>query len=192
MQMPELETNRLVIRPFTMDDLEAIHRLYIDIDFVAPDVTEAQARQERQAWLEWTVLNYDALHKLSQPPYGDRAVVLKETNQFIGAGGLVPLLMPFGQLPSFGGQEGSLYTTEMGLFWAISPAHQRQGYATEVARALIDFAFTELRLKRIVANTDYDNAASLAVMGKVGMHIEKNPFPEPPWLQAIGILENSP
>jgi len=27
-------------------------------------------------------------------------------------------------------------------------------------------------------------------MRKVGMRIEKNPFPDPPWLQVVGILEN--
>jgi [ribosomal protein S5]-alanine N-acetyltransferase len=81
---------------------------------------------------------------------------------------------------------------EIGLFYALSPAHQRQGYATEASQALIDYAFTQLQLKRMVATTTYENVASIAVMRKVGMRIEKNPSPDPPWFQVVGILENRP
>ena len=55
---------------------------------------------------------------------------------------------------------------------------------------MIDYAFTRLKLRRIVATTTYDNAASIAVMRKVGMRIERNPYPDPPWLQVVGLLEN--
>ena len=71
-----------------------------------------------------------------------------------------------------------------------SPAHQRQGYATEAAQAMCDYAFQELKLKRIIAITSYDNAASIGVMRKLGMRIGRNPFPDPPWLQVVGIREN--
>jgi len=76
----------------------------------------------------------------------------------------------------------------MGLFWAIDPEHQRHGYAAEAAQALIDFAFQQLRVKRLIATTEHDNAASIGVMRKLGMRVEKNPFPDPPWLQVVGIL----
>jgi predicted acetyltransferase len=103
-------------------------------------------------------------------------------------------LNPFEQLPSLapaGASDGeSGYTTEFGLFYAISPAHQRQGYATEAAQALVDYAFQHLVLKRILATTEFDNAASLGVMRKLGMKIDRNPRSQPPWLQAVGILEN--
>ena len=152
-----------------------------------------KALSERTEWLQWAVLNHTQLAKLYQPPYGDRAVVLKATGQLIGACGYVPCLMPFEQLPGFGGnhrtQTEGLYSTEFGLFYAISPAHQRQGYATEAAQALIDYAFNELKLRRVIATTTYDNAASMGVMRKLGMRIEKNPLPEPPWLQVVGMIE---
>jgi predicted acetyltransferase len=97
---------------------------------------------------------------------------------------------PFGQLPSLRATEGSsLYTTELGLYYALSPEFQRQGYATEAARAMIRYAFNTLRLKRIVATTTYDNAASMGVMRKLGMRIEQNPYSDPPWFQVVGILE---
>ena len=72
----------------------------------------------------------------------------------------------------------------------ISRLHQRQGYATEAARAMIDYAFRELHLRRMVATTTRDNAASIGVMRNVGMRIEENPYPDPPWFQVVGILDS--
>jgi len=77
----------------------------------------------------------------------------------------------------------------MGLYWEISPRCQRQGYATEAGAAHIRYAFTALNLQRIVATTTYDNAASIGVMRKLGMTILRNPLPEPPYMQNIGVLE---
>ncbi|HLZ81568.1 MAG TPA: GNAT family N-acetyltransferase, partial [Ktedonobacteraceae bacterium] len=138
--MRPLETERLIIRPFIMDDLDVVHRL-LDVDLRDADFgTEgAVSRDERERWLRWTVMNYEELAKLYQPPYGDRAVTLKSTGQVIGACGYVPCLAPFGQLPSMRAgladevSEG-FFSPEFGLFYAFSPAFQRQGYATEAAR----------------------------------------------------------
>ena len=195
MRIPPLETERLVIRPFTMDDLDAIHRL-LDIDLITADFgTEgANTRQEREQWLRWTILSYEELAKLYQPPYGDRAVVLKQTQQVIGACGFVPSYGPFGQLPTMrsAAQVRDIHfnSPEFGLFYALSPAYQRQRYASEAAKALIDYAFTQLNLQRIVATTTYENAASIGVMRNLGMRIEKNPYPDPPWFQVVGVLES--
>jgi len=76
------------------------------------------------------------------------------------------------------------------LFYAIFPSHQRQGYASEAAQALVDYAFQSLGLRRAVATTAYDNLTSQGVMRKLGMCIEKSPLPEPPWLQVVGVIEN--
>jgi len=156
---------------------------------------QEQALHARSAWLLWSVLNYQQLAKLDQPPYGDRAILLKSTGRIIGSCGLVPSLAPFEQLPGFAKKHHSRkpgrYSPEFGLFYAISPAHQRRGYATEAARALVDYAFQHLHLKRIVATTSYDNAGSMAVMRRLGMSIEKNPLPEPVWFQVVGVLENT-
>ena len=78
----------------------------------------------------------------------------------IGAVGLVPCFDVFEQIPGLSreGPPSTYRVTEMGLFWAIDPDQQRQGYATEAAQALIDFAFQQLRVKRLIATTEYDNA----------------------------------
>lgn len=190
--MPALKTERLIIRPFTMDDLDAIYQILdVELDTAHFDAEGAKPLEERRQWLRWTVMGYQELAKLYQPPYGERAVILKQTGHLIGTSGFVPCLDAFGQLPSSSKNPTvRLNSTEFGLFYAFSPTHQRQGYATEAVKAMIDFAFKELKLKRIVATTTHDNAPSIGVMQKVGMRIEKNPYPEPPWFQVVGIPEN--
>jgi RimJ/RimL family protein N-acetyltransferase len=195
MHMPPLETERLLIRRLAMTDLDAIYQI-LDVEPVDAGIgTEGvKRRDERERWLRWTTLGYDEFEKLHQPPYGERGIVLRETGQLIGACGFAPCLDAFGRMPSFAigelGEAGRLTSTQVGLFWAVAPAHQRRGYASEAARALIAYAFTFLHLHHIVATTTYDNDASMAVMRKAGMRIERNPSADPPWLQVVGVLHH--
>lgn len=187
-----LETPRLIVRAFQPDDLHAIHRI-LDLTFGdGSKIADEEALAERRSWLEWSRLSAEWFPKMFQPPYGDRAVVLKSSNKVIGAVGLVPCFDVFEQIPGLGrgGPPSANRVTEMGLFWAIDPDHQRQGYTTEAAQALIDFAFQQLCVKRLIATTEYDNAASQGVMRKLGMTLARNPLPNPPWLQVVGILAN--
>lgn len=185
--MPVLETNRLQIRPFTMDDLDSVHHI-LNAGFGESSLSK------RREWLEWTVRNYVALANLYQQPYGDRAFVLKATCEVIGTVGLVPSFGPFQRLPAMrrnGEIEDRFNQPEFGLFWATAPDHQRQGYAVEAAQAIIDYAFQHMNIRRIIATTEYDNGASQAVMRRLGMTIEHNPIPgDPPWFQVVGVLYN--
>lgn len=179
-----------------MDDLQDIHRILdVELDEANFGAESARRFEERKQWLSWTIASYTELARLYQPPYGERAVVLRSSGQLIGAVGYVPCLAPFEQLPSLRsphmGDSQCPHTTEFGLYYALSPSFHRQGYATEAARAMIDYAFNTLWLKRIAATTTYDNAASMSVMRKLGMRIERNPFSEPPWFQVVGILDNT-
>ena len=195
-QMPTLQTARLIIRPFEMVDLPQAHHLF-DSEISDADlrVDKQKTLAERATWLQWTVLNYHQLAKLHQPPYGDRAIILKTSGDLIGACGYVPCLDAFYLLPNFDQSGGSTLvkrnTTELGLFYAIARAYRKQGYATEAALALIEYAFQTLDLVRVVATTEYTNAGSISVMQKLGMRVEKNPHPQPPWLQVVGVLENT-
>ena len=144
--------------------------------------------------LEWTVLNYEALERLHQPPYGARAVVLRGSSELIGAVGYCSCLLPLDVLPPF--QQGTLAignvprTLEFELLYFFRPGFQRHGYATEAVRALIDYAFGTLNVKRIVAATDFDNDRSIRLMERVGMTIGRNPSNEPEWRQVVGVLEH--
>ena len=78
---------------------------------------------------------------LEQPHYNKRAIVLEETGEIIGAVGIVPYLDTFNQVTAFKRAPNSPATAEVGLFWAIDPAHQRKGYAPEAARAMMEYLF---------------------------------------------------
>lgn len=193
MHMPDLQTDRLIIRPFRVEDLDAAYRI-LDVELAEANTGTdgAQSREQRRAWLEWSVLNYKQLAYMHQPPLGDRAIELRANGELIGACGYNPALGPYALLPGFadGAPDPGRFTLEIGLYWAISPAHQRQGYASEAARALLDYGFAHMQLARIVATTAHDNLASQAVMRKAGLRLERNPHPEPFWFQVVGLIEH--
>src|ERR1700682_3329196 len=121
-----LETNRLLIRCFQLGDLPVIHRILDQTFGDGTLVDDAAALAERREWLEWEILNEKWLAELHQPPYGDRAIVLKATGALIGSVGYVPLLMPFEQMPDLGGRlepaagpATAAATAEGGLVWTL-------------------------------------------------------------------------
>ncbi|XXY50946.1 GNAT family N-acetyltransferase [Sorangium sp. So ce269] len=183
--MIAIETPRLRIRPFTLEDLERCHAI---LD-AGPD---GDSLEQRRAWLEWTIMNCVQLERLHEPPYGDRAIVCADTGELLGACGLVPSMGPFAQLPGEGrgaAPRRARCSPEVGLYYALDEAHRGRGFATEAARGLITWARERLDLGRIVATTTYDNERSIKVMGRLGMRIERNPLPEPHWFQVVGILD---
>jgi ribosomal-protein-alanine N-acetyltransferase len=67
----------------------------------------------------------------------------------------------------FKGPPDDLHTVEIG--YSVLPAFQRRGYATEAARAIVAWGFTQPGVRRIVANCHFDNTASFRVLEKAGM-----------------------
>jgi RimJ/RimL family protein N-acetyltransferase len=62
--------------------------------------------------------------------------------------------------------------TEAEIGWALDPAYQGHGYATEAARELVRICFEDLGVRRITASAFADNDASLGVMERLGMRQE--------------------
>jgi ribosomal-protein-alanine N-acetyltransferase len=173
MEMSVLETERLLIRPLTSADL--------------PSVPNRGTSEECGEWLRWSELNYRQLARMWQPPYGDRAVVLRATGELVGLVGLVPSLLP--TLPKQAGEPfGALHEPQIGMFYEIAQAHRRQGYATEAARQLVAWARDNLHLAQIVGTTEFANTASQATLRKLGMTLLENRSGEPPWLEVVGVL----
>jgi RimJ/RimL family protein N-acetyltransferase len=184
-RIPELETERLIIRELTVDDLETINNV------LNKSFGWEMPMGKRQRWLQWTVLGYEMFAMLEQPHYGERAVVLKETGEIIGAVGIVPYLDTFNRVTAFNRDPNAPATAEVGLFWAIAPAHQRKGFASEAARALVDYLFTHEKLGRIIATTGYENLPSQKVMQKLGMTVQRLEESQLPDQFVVGVLENN-
>jgi len=185
LRLPPLDTGELVIRDFRPADLMDVHRI-LDREI---DPGAGVSLEDRRRWLEWLVLSYGELANLYQPPYGDRALTLKDTGELIGAVGYAPMFHPLSEMLEGLSSADARWLPEMGLYYAVSPRHQGKGHATRAARALIDYAFEHFKLKRIVANTSHDNLASQRVMKKLGMRLHRNEAGEPEWFEVLGVLE---
>ena len=112
--------------------------------------------------------------------YALYAVEIKDTHEFIG---FVGLNHPSFEIPNF--QPKGLPIVEIG--WRLSSKHWGQGYATEAAKAVLHYAFTELDLPEIISFTVPANTKSRHVMEKIGLHhSEADDFDHPK------LEENSP
>ena len=184
--MPTLETERLIIRSFETADGPAVARIR--------GVTDQADIESSQRYVDQGIALEQQLADIEQPPIGDCAVVLKESQMVIGLAGLPLVIGPFEQLVPYDVTQTQAApagnSLEIGLFYHFDPAYRRQGYATETSVALVKFAFEQLNLKRIVATTGFDNHASMSVMRKLGLALYRNAVPEPEWFQVVGILEN--
>jgi len=187
MSIVRVETERLIVREFQDGDQAARRALIVDA-FGHP-LSEADNNQ----WFTWTQLNYRALERLYQPPYGEYAVVGKATGTLIGSVGLVQSLIPWGVFDQYRAPDEPPYyltSPEFGLFWAVDKTQRGQGYAAEAAQAIIDYAFQKLAARRVIATTEQVNAASQRVMRKLGMTVLRNPGDQPFWFEVVGVLNN--
>ena len=126
MKIESLETARLRIRQFDRGDLDNCRRFRREVF----GLDESANRVKR--WLTWTTDSYRELAQLGQPPYADYAVVLWDSDEFIGSAGIVPTLVPWGALK--GDASDSVLSPEFGLYWGIfaraSPARICDGSGT--------------------------------------------------------------
>ncbi len=155
--MQILETDRLVLRRLTPEDLHHLFALYSDPEvrryFPEGTLTLEQTKDE----LDWFVKR-DPAH----PELGLWGTLLKQTGEFIGRCGLLPWTID--------GRE------EVEVTYMISRAHWGNGYATEAARGLVHHGFVRLGLPRLICLIDRDNEASKRVAVKIGMSFEREGY----------------
>lgn len=145
-----IETQRLILRQWQATD----HQPFIDMGLDAevmhyfPNcLTAAESIKFIEAVTEI----------IQQQGWGFWAVELKAMGQFIGFVGLHEQATQFEFSPC----------VEIG--WRLAKAYWRQGYATEAAQAVLDYAFQTLQLEKVVSFTAVVNHPSQAVMQKLGM-----------------------
>lgn len=135
--------------------------------------------------------------------FGYRAVLLKESGQMIGMCGFLPSLWQprnkelfwtqlFGQPDNPADRGYSSFELEIG--YALSSNYRRRGYATEAVKALLDYAFNSLKVKRIFAGTNRSNTGSINLMQRIGMRTVNHPErPDEEWPDGpavVGCIEN--
>lgn len=156
--MKVLETQRLFLRHFTLEDAPFILELLNDVGFIN-NIADRGVRTIADA--ESYILNGPAA-SYAKNGFGLYAVVVKATLQPIGMCGLI--------------KRDTWDEVDVG--YALLARHAGQGYATEAARGALSYGLGTLGLKRIVAVISPDNQASAHVLEKIGMTFEK----QIPWV----------
>jgi RimJ/RimL family protein N-acetyltransferase len=165
--IPRLETQRLILRGLTQGDFEPWAEIMADPDVARYLGGEPMTRAD--AWRSLAV----ALGHWQLRGYGVWAVERKSDGKFIGRVGMInPEGWP---------------ALEVG--WTLGKPYWGQGYATEAARAAIDYAFGTQPLARVISCIDPDNIASQKVAARVGetkgnfmmLHISGKDYPTDIW-----------
>jgi RimJ/RimL family protein N-acetyltransferase len=166
-----LETERLLLRPFTPDDFDALFAMHS-----LPDVAR---------YLYWALRTEDEVRTVLEKKVASRAlrsegdvlafaVVLKETDEVVADVVLQWISREHGQ-----GEIG----------YIVHPDHQGRGYATEACRPLLRLAFEDLNLHRVVGHLEARNAASARILEKLGMrreaHFVENEYVKGEWQSGL-------
>ncbi|PYG01974.1 Protein N-acetyltransferase, RimJ/RimL family [Georgenia satyanarayanai] len=158
--LPEhpLRTERLTLRPAVRGDAELTWR-YRRLDDVGTwltrhhaDLAAHRAHMEEPANLALTLVAQLG-HEPDGPVIGD--LMLRRVDAW-------------GQAEVADRAAG----TEVELGWVLDPAHRGLGYGTEAVRELLRYCFTELGVRRAVANCFLANEPSWRLMERVGMRRE--------------------
>jgi RimJ/RimL family protein N-acetyltransferase len=150
--MDELTTDRLVVRPYTLDDADAAFDVYRHWEVTrwlgsvpTPVESVEQMRDGIGRWID--------RDDPDRPYLGIRAVTLRATGTLVGTALLVPL-------PRSG--------ADLEIGWHLHPDHWGHGYATEAARAQMAAAFAG-GVPELLAVVRPGNTASVAVTRRLGM-----------------------
>ncbi|MFM7329759.1 MAG: GNAT family N-acetyltransferase [Bacteroidota bacterium] len=151
MQPITLTTERLHLRQFCADDLDDFAGMNADPE-VMRFYPAPLSRQQSNDFLDT-----NAQHWLRHG-FGLFAVTDRESCSFLGYTGL--------KVPQF----EAFFTPCVEIGWRFTTASWGKGYATEAARACLEFGFTTIGLSQIASFTTIRNVRSEQVMIRLGMH----------------------
>jgi RimJ/RimL family protein N-acetyltransferase len=143
-----VETARLVLRPVHSLEAAELHALFMN-EAVCRYLTDGVAMSRE--WVEGVIR--DSKTSFTERDLGLWSVREHGATPIIGLTGFRDFYEP----PVFE------------LLYALQPLHWRCGFATEMARAAIDYAFMHTWLTEVRASTDEPNQASIRVMERLGM-----------------------
>ena len=142
-----IETERLILRPWTEADKPALYAMWAD-PLVMADLGGAVDRAGGDANL--------ARHD-NYAPLGFRVAVRRQDGAVMGFVGLKP------------GAVDTPITGELEIGWVLARAFWGGGYAREAASAWLDWAWANRPEPEVFAITNHDNAASRHLMERLGM-----------------------
>ncbi|MFK0049437.1 GNAT family N-acetyltransferase [Streptomyces sp. NPDC090741] len=153
--MPELRTDRLLLRRWRESDLEPWAAMNADPE-VREHLGELLTREQSDAVAARMQAEFD------ERGFGWWALERRETGEFVGRAGLdvVDEGMPFA---------GVDVADVVDVGWRLTRSAWGHGYATEAGLACLAFGFEALGLAEIIATTTVANVRSQSVMRRIGM-----------------------
>lgn len=172
MRPVELRTERLLLRPWRLDDREPFAALNAD-----PEVMEHFPAPLTREQSDAMVDRIDA--HIAREGWGLWALEVAASGEFIGFTGL--------SVPRFEAH----FTPAVEVGWRLARGAWGRGYASEAARRSLEFAFDSLRLSEVVSFTTRSNTRSQAVMRRIGMtHDPADDFEHPSLAPDSPILDH--
>ncbi len=148
-QQTLLETERVILRRYTMDDLDRLDRLNSNVEVMRYiGDGSLRTREQTRAGIVRTLRIYQNF-----PGLGFWAAEEKPKRNFVG-------VFALNYIPK---------TVEVEVGYRLAKSAWGRGLATEGARALVRYGIVELGLARVVGLTHADNEPSKRVLMKAGL-----------------------
>jgi RimJ/RimL family protein N-acetyltransferase len=164
-----LETERLILRRFTADDIDNL----VDLDSDPAVVWDGRSTPREEVERDHIPAYLDYYQRYEG--YGFWAVIEKSSGAFLGWFHYRPY------------EDAPVDQPELG--YRLRRSAWGKGYATEGSRALIRKGFTEFGVQRVVAFTYGEHHASRRVMEKAGMRLVRTYRLTPEQLASLGITD---
>ena len=165
-----LETPRLLLRPMQAEDTEALLTIFSEPKVMASFGVAPFTREQMERWVQRN------LEHQVQFGYGLFSVILKSSGMLIGDCGLERMELD------------GIVAEELG--YDFRSDHWNQGFATEAASAVRDYAFQNLRRPQLISLIRVGNQASRRVAEKIGMQLVEEilRYGQPYWKYAMTAL----
>lgn len=168
-----IETERLILRPLRMSDVDDLYEYQSDAKIVRYIPWEERSREQVTHFLE-KALNTS---KNEQRDEGDFIVLAWELKDLSGDSRYEKTTSLENYRPGkvIGQSNTSLKSTNDQLAdigWVTHPDYHRQGFAHEATRALMKYVFDNFPVHRIIAEIDTRNPESAKLAEKLGMRRE--------------------
>lgn len=146
-----LETQRLIVKPTSYENLDQVYTLFADPEVMRYVGRGVKTREETLDYLKKFINHYE------KHGFGFGDVYEKESGLFVGRAGLIFLELKDDQ-------------PDIEVGYALHKKFWKKGYATELAKAFLDWGFKHLPVNKLVAVIRPENEESRRVLEKSGMH----------------------
>ena len=153
-----METERLIFRQYQEEDKDALIQLFTDVD-VMKHVGDGVVTTEEVEKI-WTNIFEKYYAKNINSIW---IIFAKDDNRHIGHATLSPR---------------STKKEDWELSYILRKEEWGKGFATEIARKIVDYGFNEIELNEIYATIDDDHFNSIKVLEKIGMKFERFEYDE--------------